>query len=125
MALSQTGDLEVFCTTCPTPEEVTTLLQGLGFRLIFQIATILYPAYTGLPPLPAQFHYRDEHGTEVVYLAGHDADMDGVRLPRHASRFWIFPGADLAVHRRVMQMLAVRWSLTWRCTIAQERLGVA
>ena len=28
-----------------------------------------------LPPLPAQYHYKDDtHGTEVIYLAGGGSD---------------------------------------------------
>jgi hypothetical protein len=52
---------EAFCVTCPGPEELTSLLQGFGFHLTFQMEAIMYPAYTRLPPLPAQYHYRDEY----------------------------------------------------------------
>ncbi len=45
---------EAFCVTCPGPEELTSLLQGFGFHLTFQMEAIMYPAYTRLPPLPAQ-----------------------------------------------------------------------
>src|SRR5260370_36541819 len=55
-ATSTTYDpgVEAFCVTCPGPEELTSLLQGFGFHLTFQMEAIMYPAYTRLPPLPAQ-----------------------------------------------------------------------
>src|SRR5215472_18736606 len=83
-----TSGLEAFCQTCPIPEAVTILLEGLGFSLSFQMDAIHYPAYTRLPSLPAQYHYTDAHGTQVIYLAGKDTPLDGERLLRHSSRFW-------------------------------------
>ena len=56
--------LEAFCHALPTPERVTALLQPLGFSLTYQRGAI-----RGLPP---QYHYRDNKGTEVMYLAGKD-----------------------------------------------------
>ena len=103
-----------FCMTRPGQEAVTSVLHVLGFDLVFEMAPIRYPQYTQLPSLPAQYHYRDEHGTEVMYLAGCDTPMDEERFPNHASRFWITPGADLATYQRVAQALATRWSLTWQ-----------
>jgi hypothetical protein len=113
-----TGDaLEAFCTTCPSDEEVTRLLQVLGFELTFHMDIDASPEYEQIPPLPAQFHFQDKHGNEVIFLAGRDADLDGVRLPEHASRFWLYSGADAAAYRRVAHMLAVRWSLAWRSVL--------
>jgi hypothetical protein len=107
------GDLEALCATCPSAEEVTNLLQAAGFALIFHMDAIASHC-AGVPPLPAQYHYRDRRGSEVIFLAGSDADPDGTQLPEHASRFWLHPGADAGAARRVVQVLAVKWSLTWR-----------
>jgi hypothetical protein len=53
--MSQTNELEAFCRACPCVEEVTTVLQGLGFSLVFHMPEVVYPAYSHTPPLPAQF----------------------------------------------------------------------
>ena len=108
-----TSGLDAFCQTCPAPEAVTTLLEGLGLFLSFQMDAIRYPAYTRLPDLPAQYHYTDEHGTQVIYLYGRDTDPDGLRLPVHASRFWIYPGRNERAYRHIAQALATRWAFTW------------
>jgi len=105
---------EAFCVTCPEPEKLTSLLQGFGFHLTFQMEAIMYPAYTQLPPLPAQYHYRDEYGTEVIYLSGRDTDPDGLLLPAHASRLWVYCGRDKRAYRRIAQVLAQQWACTWR-----------
>lgn len=120
MTQTQSPDLEAFCMTCPPAEEVTAILQPFGFELAFQMDACIYPAYSHTPDLPAQYHYHTKHGTEVIYMAGQDADMDGVRLPAHASRFWLFPGADLEATERVALQLAHAWRLTWRAADAEE-----
>ncbi len=107
-------DLHAFCPTCPAPEEVTSVLQELGFRLSFQMDIIVYPAYSQLLDLPAQYHYRDEQGTEVIYLHGRDTDPDGLPLPEHASRFWVYCGRDERAYRRIAKVLVHRWACTWR-----------
>jgi len=107
-------DLDAFCSTCPPPEDVTAALQGFGFVLTFHMPTVVPPAYTQVPPLPAQYHYQDRSGSEIIYLAGRDANSDGIRLPPHASRFWAFPGADVEVFQWVTQALAARWAITWQ-----------
>lgn len=117
-------ELEAFCPTCPLADEVTNLLHTVGFELAFHMEIDASPDYEQLPPLPAQFHFQDTHGNEVIFLAGRDADLDGVRLPEHASRFWLYSGADVAAYRRVAHMLAVRWSLAWQPT-SQVRQDVA
>ena len=114
MAGSPESPLLVFCSTCPPPAEVGAALAGLGFRLAFTMEEQRYPAYSQTPPLPAQFHYWDGHGTEVIYLAGRDAGEEGERLESHASRFWIYPGAQVTATRRAAQLCATRWRLTWR-----------
>jgi len=113
MAYTKGDELEAFCATCPSAEEVTSLLQAVGFTLAFCMDAVP-SACAEVPPLPAQFHYRDRRGSEVIFLAGSDADPDGVQLPEHASRFWIHPGADVGVARRVAHVLAVKWSFAWR-----------
>ena len=123
MAYIQEQDLEAFCATCPSAEEVTSVLQALGFALTFHMDAVP-PACAEVPPLPAQYHYRDQHGSEVIYLAGHDADPDGAELPEHASRFWIHPGADAGAARWVAHGLAVKWSFTWQ-SVSQARQDVA
>src|SRR5258708_27483403 len=79
-------DLEAFCATCPPAEDVTALLAKLGFHLDFHMDDQRDHKYE-LPPLAAQYHYKDAHGTEVIYLAGRAFPMndDGVALPYHAS----------------------------------------
>jgi hypothetical protein len=101
----------------PPVEDVTRLLQAYGFELAFHMDIDAPPQYEQLPPLPAQFHFQDSHGDEVIFLAGRDADMDGMYLPEHASRFWLYPGADRAASRRVADVLATRWSLAWRSAL--------
>lgn len=124
MAHTKACDLEAFCASCPAAQEVTNLLQVVGFEMTFHMDTDPSPAYEQVPPLPAQFHFQDKHGTEVIFLAGPDAGLDGIRLPEHASRFWLYPGADTATTRRVTKALARKWSLAWR-PIVQARQDVA
>lgn len=120
-----TGDaLEAFCPICPPVEEVTSLLQALGFELAFRMESDTSPRYEQIPPLPAQFHFQDKHGNEVIFLAGRDTNLDSVRLPEHASRFWLYPGADSAGYRRVARALADQWSFAWRSQL-QARQNVA
>lgn len=113
MAHTKVPEREAFCVTCPSAEEVTSVLQTIGFALVFHMNAVL-SACAEVPQLPAQYHYRDQHGNEVIYLAGPDKDPDGVPLPEHASRFWFHPGANAGAARRVAQMLAGKWSFAWR-----------
>src|SRR5260370_29779526 len=105
--------LEVFCATCPSAEEVTHLLQAKGFTLAFHMDAVP-SACTQVPQLPAQYHYRDQRGNEVIYLAGPDTDPDGDPLPKPASRFWLHPGADAAAAHWAPHVLAVQWSFAWQ-----------
>ena len=116
MARMQAHDLEAFCVTCPSVEEVTGILQTIGFALIFHMDAIA-SGCAGVPPLPAQYHYHDQCGNEVIYLAGPDTDPDGVPLPKHASRFWLHPGADARAARWVAQVLAGKWSFAWQSVL--------
>ena len=124
MAHTKVDELEAFCATCPSAQEVTSLLQTLGFELSFHMDIDISPEYEQIPSLPAQYHFQDEHGTEAIFLAGPDADLDGVRLPEHASRFWLYPGADAGAYRRVAHALAVKWSFAW-LPASQVRQDVA
>src|SRR5947209_19330654 len=89
-------ELGAFCATCPALEDVTALLARLGFHLGFHMDEQHDHTYE-LPPLAAQYHYKDAHGTEVIYLAGRDYPLndDGSILPPHASRFWLYLGANV------------------------------
>src|SRR5438876_11148261 len=123
-ARMQAYDLEAFCAICPTPQEVTSVLQAIGFTLTFHMDAVP-SACEGVPTLPAQYHYCDQlHGSEVIFLAGCDADLDGVQLPEHASRFWLYPGADAGAARWVAHVLAAKWSFAWRSE-SQARQRVA
>lgn len=103
-----------FCETCPSPEQVTALLQRFSFTLVFQMDAVTYGQWQPVPDLPAQYHYRDEYGTEVIYLAGRDANIDGERLPAHASRFWLSPGRDEYAYRNIASALSTTYRFGWR-----------
>jgi hypothetical protein len=80
-----THELESFGATCPDTGEVEQFMQEHGFTLTFSLPP--QPGYGhNVPDLPAQYHYEDRYGTQVVYLAGHDHEVDGIQLPPHASR---------------------------------------
>ena len=110
-----TTELEAFCATCPPAEEVSALLAKLGFTLSFHmgvqndLSTLVH-----LPALPAQYHYKDVSGTEVIYLAGHDTPLEGEVFPFHASRFWLYPGADIQAFQLALSTLALSYHFTWR-----------
>ena len=109
-------ELQAFCANCPAAQEVTALLAELGFRLAFQMEE--QRDHSGqLPPLPAQYHFKDEaSGTEVIFLAGRDFPMneDGGTLPPHASRFWLYVGAGTQAFGEAMTILARAYRLTWQ-----------
>jgi hypothetical protein len=113
-------DLTAFCASCPAAEEVTAALSPLGFTLAFQMRADTARAYTDLPPLPAQYHYEGPHGASVIYLAGKDMpclgdedERDWGAFPPHASRFWLYAGADAGAHEQTAQVLTSAWALTW------------
>ena len=69
-----------------------------------------------LATLPAQYHYRDAHGTELIFLAGQDyAEDDEPRLPAHASRWWIYPGTYQYSYNLIAQILSTKFGLDWKC----------
>ena len=116
-SLSSSPDLTAFCETCPLPENVSAFLETLGFRLSFEMGAVTPPAYEQLPTLPAQFHYVDAAGAEVIFLAGFDNPLeDGVQYPVHASRFWVCPGNDGGRFALILRALAREWSLRWQCS---------
>jgi hypothetical protein len=111
---AQPPELEAFCTTCPPVEEVSALLANLGFTLAFHMDAVQSPC-AAVPPLPAQYHYKkDACGTEVIYLAGRDTPLeDGEVFPFHASRFWLYAGADVQAFQLAMSTLALNYQFTW------------
>lgn len=109
-------DLKAFCAARPTPEEVGARLAKLGFHLVFQMRE-QRDHHLLLPPLPAQYHYRDEVGTEVIYLAGCDVPMHengGSAFPPHKSRFWLSCGAKREPFQIARATLALSWGFTWQ-----------
>ena len=108
-------EFEAFCPTCPPAEEVSALLAKVGLTLAFQMeAQDDLKTLVHLPALPAQYHYKDASGTEVIYLAGHDTPLEGEILPFHASRFWLYPGADAQAFQLALSTLALSYHFTWR-----------
>jgi len=118
-------ELTAFCATCPPVERVTHALTSLGFHLTFEMAAPVRRPYLNIPPLPAQYHYQDTHGTQVIFLAGMDTDLDGQRLPPHACRFFAYPGADLAAFRRVTRSLAVLLAFSWQGSEREQGQRIA
>jgi len=109
-------ELEAFCHSCLEPQEVTAFLKQLGLRLDFQMEAFLPPVYSPLAQLPAQFHFADDSGMSLIYLAGEDNSTEECeRLPVHKSRFWAYAGADVQRFEQIAQLVAVRWSFTWHC----------
>lgn len=107
-------ELEAFCLECPPDNEVTALLAGLGFHLVFEMPAQIYPEHANTPDLPAQYHYRDQHGTELIYLAGKDSnEQDKPHLPQHASRWWLYPGSSQYSYNLAMQTLSSKWKMKW------------
>lgn len=116
--------LTAFCASCPEPKEVEQVLEPFGLRQVFSLPADTTVSQAGLPPLPAQYHYKDESGTSVQYLAGVDspclADDDDEPIassryhyPKHASRFWLTPGGNELTARRVQDTLTSAFGLAW------------
>jgi hypothetical protein len=122
-------ELEAFCPTCPPVEDVSALLTTLGFHLAFQMeARDDLRKLVHLPTLPAQYHYKDDaHGTEVIYLAGRDTALEGEVFPFHASRFWLYPDANMQAFQLTLSTLALSYQFTWRvpCEYAAQHQEVA
>jgi hypothetical protein len=110
----QEQELEAFCSSCPTPEEVIAFLKRLDMYLDFQMDAFLPPAHSEIAELPAQFHFEHVSGMNIIYLAGEDKEPeDGVRLPVHKSRFWAYSGWDDSEFNQITQRVAHQWSFTW------------
>jgi hypothetical protein len=112
---SMARELEAFCPTCPSAEEVTAQLEQLGFRLVFSMPA--QPSHDSLPPLPAQYHYRHASGAEAIYLAGQDSPLHtgALSLPFHESRFWLSRGGSHAeAFQLTLSTLTVRWRFQWQ-----------
>ena len=107
-------ELEAFCLSCPDPEEVKIFLKQIDLRLDFQMEACAPSVYSELSELPAQFHFADDSGMSLVYLAGEDhATEVGERLPVHRSRFWAYAGADKERFEQMTRLVALQWSFTW------------
>lgn len=106
-------DLEAFCGGCPAADEVTATLQTLGFRVTFQMDAVVPPESSGIPALPPQYHYVDDYGTEIVYLAGPDTPMEEENYPPHASRFWLWPGANVQAYTQAAFLLTGTYHVQW------------
>ena len=103
-------DLHAFAKVCPAVREVTEVLEDLGFHLVFSMPA---KRFAHASPLPAQYHYKDAHGTEVIYLAGKDANEEGRWMTPHASRFWLYAGSSQFAYTLAMRELKSKWGLTW------------
>lgn len=123
------GDLTAFCASCPDPTEVARVLHDLGFHLAFSLPADETNAAMRdfLPPLPAQYHFEDQVGTSIVYLAGVDSPRladegdepaASVSSPSHylphASRFWLSEENREPDIGRVRETLAAQWGFRWR-----------
>jgi hypothetical protein len=109
-------NLSAFCPVRPEPDEVGALLGKLGFRLVFQMDEQRDHASL-LPSLPAQYHYRDESGTEAIYLTGRDFPLheDGRNAyPPHQSRFWLSCGANQQAFTLTAATLSLAWDFAWQ-----------
>jgi hypothetical protein len=104
-----TGDLALCCRTCPDPAGLAEELARDGFRLTFQMAGERAQSNGTIPTLPAQYHYRADNATEVLYLAGRDRIEVG--LPIHTCRFWLTRGNDAMAYRRIIAQLSRRFAV--------------
>lgn len=138
--MATTKEHSAFCATCPSPEVVACLLALFGLTLTYTRPAEVAQEYLHLPPLPAQYHFEDDWGTQVLFLAGPDTplladDRDGdddedelpagcASYPFHASRFWLIPGGNALTTRRVQEALAAQLAFRWdkrETTMAVER----
>jgi hypothetical protein len=113
--------LQAFCQSCPSLESVKAVLAPLGFSLTLSMkAYAAFPTHS-VPALPAQYHFEDNKGTEVLYLAGKDySSEEGKQLPAHQSRLWMYPGHDPAHSVQAVATLSKQWLMAWFPVNEQE-----
>lgn len=117
-----------FCMSRPDPDDVASALKPLGFCLTFQMS-----ASSDGFAFPAQYHFQSARGTQVIYLAGRDSSLDDEDFdevdtdpyPPHASRFWVYAGADLLVSRQVIALLERQWAVVWAYQCDHESKRIA
>nr|BBH95162.1 hypothetical protein KTA_33610 [Thermogemmatispora argillosa] len=95
-----------------TRPQVSALLGREGYRLTFRLAA----CRRRWGWLPAQYHYTDAAGTEVIWLAGPDPELREAdpQAPAHRSRFWVYasrraPERAEQIRARLRQV----WGLDW------------
>jgi hypothetical protein len=115
-------ELEAFCHSCPDPEEVKIFLKQLGLHLDFQMEAFAPPMYSEHSAVPAQFHFADDSGMSLIFLAGEDHDTEErERLPIHKSCFWAYVGADEQRFERITHLVALQWSFSWYCSAEAQQ----
>jgi hypothetical protein len=99
--------------------QVSTLLEREGFRLSFSLPA----CRRRWGWLPAQYHYADAAGTEVIWLSGQDPEAreQDPTAPEHRSRFWVY-AARRAPERaeQIRARLRQVWGLDWYPLPAQQ-----
>lgn len=116
------SDLEAFCSQCPAHNEVTALLAPLGFHLVFSMERKKSRrcGKMTVPSLPAQYHYRDGHSTEIIMLAGQDHPERGRVFPPHASHWWLYPSTSQYSYNAVMHALSAKWDVKWTLLVTSR-----
>ncbi|WP_376793792.1 hypothetical protein [Thermogemmatispora sp.] len=97
----------------PRRASVHRLLMQEGYQLAFWL-----PAFRE-PCLPAQYHYRDATGTEVIWLAGPDPVLreQDPSTPAHRSRFWVYANRrDPRRADEIRERLRRAWGVLWKPT---------
>jgi hypothetical protein len=106
--------LQAFCQSCPSVENVKAVLAPLGFSQTLSMKAYAAFPDRSVPALPAQYHFDDGKGTEVLYLAGKDhSPEEGKQFPAHQSRLWVYPGHDPARSVQAIALLSRQWLMAW------------
>lgn len=124
VSMASFHEMSAFCSTCPSLEAVTHLFAHFGLELTYSRPAEMVQEYLHLPLLPVQYHYEDDWGTQVLFLAGSnhpnlasDDDREesagSKSYSPYASRFWLIAGAQASVTRRVQEALTKEWRLCW------------
>ncbi|MBX5459256.1 MAG: hypothetical protein IRZ31_20375 [Thermogemmatispora sp.] len=110
-----------FVLTRIVRSQVSSVLKREGFRLSFSLPA----CRRRWGWLPAQYHYTDAAGTEVIWLSGQDPEAreQDPMAPEHRSRFWVY-AARRAPERAELILMRLRqaWGLDWRPVTAQNPL---